>query len=78
MTAHKVLDSLPEFVDFEAVNVFPMRDGGVQIEIGEFKEIEIFNNRVIESQFDSNFNIINKFIYERADFELWKSNWDDC
>ena len=64
MTAHKVLDALPEIVDIQTVDVFPMRDGGVQIEIGEFKEIEIFNYTVTEIQFDSNLNVINKYVYE--------------
>ena len=64
MTAHKVLDALPDVVDIQTVDVFPMRDGGVQIEIGEFKEIEIFNYNVTEIQFDSNLNVINKYVYE--------------
>ena len=64
MTAHKVIDALPEIVDIQTVDVFPMRDGGVQIEIGEFKEIEIFNYNVTEIQFDSNLNVINKYVYE--------------
>ena len=64
MTAHKVLDALPDVVDIQTVDVFPMRDGGVQIEIGEFKEIEIFNYNVTEIQFDSNLNVISKYVYE--------------
>lgn len=64
MTAHKVIDGLPDIVDIQTVDVFPMRDGGVQIEIGEFKEIEIFNYTVTEIQFDSNLNVINKYVYE--------------
>lgn len=64
ITAHKVIDSLPNIVDIQTIDVFPMRDGGVQIEIGEFKEIEIFNYTVTEIQFDSNFDVINKYVYE--------------
>jgi hypothetical protein len=64
MTAHKVIDRLPDIVDIQTVNVFPMRDGGVQIEIGEFKEIEILDYTVTEIQFDSNLNVINKYVYE--------------
>jgi len=62
-TAHKVIDTLPDIV-IQNVDVFPMRDGGVQIEIGNFKEIEIFNNTVTEIQFDINLNVINIYIYE--------------
>ena len=64
MTAHKVIDSLPPIVDIQSVDVFPMRDGGVQIEIGDLKEIEVLNYTVTEIQFDSNANIINKYVYE--------------
>jgi len=64
MTAHKVIDTLPDIVDMQTIDIFPMRDGGIQIEIGEFKEIEILNYTVTEIQFDNNQNIINKYVYE--------------
>jgi hypothetical protein len=64
ITANKVLDMLPDIIDIQKVHVFPMRDGGVQIQIGEYKEIEIFNYTVTEMEFDINFNVINKFVYE--------------
>ena len=64
MTAHKVIDTLPDIVDMQTIDIFPMRDGGIQIEIGEFKEIEILNYTVTEIQFDNNYNIINKYVYE--------------
>ena len=63
MTAHKVIDTLPDIVDMQTIDIFPMRDGGIQIEIGEFKEIEILNYTVTEIQFDNNQNIINKYVY---------------
>ena len=64
ITASKVLDMLPDIVEIQKVHVFPMRDGGVQIQIGEYKEIEIFNYTVTEIEFDINFNVINKYVYE--------------
>ncbi|GAC1661333.1 MAG: hypothetical protein NVS9B7_29310 [Flavisolibacter sp.] len=64
MNAHKVIDSIPEFLDLNMVNVYPMRNGGVQIDIGEFKEIEINGSLVAETTFDLMFNISNRFIYE--------------
>jgi hypothetical protein len=63
MTAHKIIDCLPSFLDLDTVDVFPMRDGGIQIDIGEFKEIEIFNYNVVELNFDSSGNIKNKYCY---------------
>ncbi len=62
MTAHKVLNSIPK----EALNqttVVPMRDGGIQFNIGDFKEIEISDNAVVEILYDSNYTIINKVSY---------------
>lgn len=41
-----------------------MRNGGIQIDIGEFKEIEIFNNNVKEIQFDSEGNILSQKEYQ--------------
>jgi len=64
ITAHKVLDTLVNSVDLQTVEVFPMRNGGVQIDIGEFKEIEILNYSVTEIKFDADYNIINKNIYD--------------
>lgn len=64
MTAHKVIDGLPDNVDIQSVDVFPMRDGGVQIDVGEYKEIEVFDYTVTEIQYDNNFNIINRYVYE--------------
>jgi hypothetical protein len=64
ITANKVLDKLSDIVEIQKVHVFPMRDGGVQIQIGEYKEIEIFNYTVTEIEFDINFNVINKYVYE--------------
>ena len=64
ITASKVLDVLSDNIDIQKVHVFPMRDGGVQVQIGEYKEIEIFNYTVTEIEFDINLNIINKYVYE--------------
>jgi hypothetical protein len=64
ITANKVLDMLPDIIDIQKVYVFPMRDGGVQFQIGEYKEIEIFNYTVTEIEFDINLNIINKYVYK--------------
>ena len=64
ITANKVLDALPDIIDIQKVHVFPMRGGGVQIQIGEYKEIEIFNYTVTEIEFDINLNVINKYVYE--------------
>jgi len=61
LNASEYLDTLE--VDWNIVNVFPMRDGGVQIEIGDFKEIEIFNNSIKEITLDTNYNIIKTYIY---------------
>ena len=55
---------LPDIIEIQKVDVFPMRDGGVQIEIGEYKEIEILNYTVTEIEFDRNLNVTNKYIYE--------------
>lgn len=63
-TAKKVLDTLPEFLDMQTINVSPMRDGGVQIDVGESKEIEVLNNTVTEIQYDLTGEIINKYVYQ--------------
>jgi hypothetical protein len=63
MTAHRVLDTLPKFINVNTISVFPMRDGGVQIDIGEQKEIEVNGYDVKEINYDSNFNIINTYHY---------------
>lgn len=62
ITAHKVIDSLPNTAC--DVNVFPMRDGGIQIEVGDFHEIEIIGRSVTQINYNRNHNIINKYIYE--------------
>ena len=63
-TACKIIDSLSPDVEAEDINVFPMRDGGVQIDVGEFKEIEVFNHTVTQMHFDKDGNIVNEFVYE--------------
>ena len=37
-----------------------MRNGGIQFEIGDYKEIEIFNNDITELFFDSEYNIVSE------------------
>jgi hypothetical protein len=44
----------------KSISVFPMRDGGIQFEIGDYKEIEILNHEINEIDFDSESNIINR------------------
>lgn len=63
MTAHKVLDGILAVIDASIIDVFPMRDGGIQIDVGDFKEIEVLDYGVKEIQFDSNGNIISKYFY---------------
>ena len=63
ITAHKILNIL-SYLDTDEIHVFPMRNGGIQIDIGEFKEIEIFNNNVKEIQFDSEGNILSQKEYQ--------------
>jgi hypothetical protein len=64
VTASKVIDTLPSFLNLNDVSIFPMRNGGIQINIGDFKEIEVLGDDVKEIKFDSNFNIINKTTYK--------------
>ncbi len=59
-----LLESLSNIIFITQVNVFPMRDGGIQFDIGEFKEIEIFNFHITEIFYDLNYKIINKISYE--------------
>lgn len=70
MTAHKVIDGLPqEVINF--TNVFPMRDGGVQIDVGNFKEIEIKDYSIREIKYDINLNVVitYSYSYEYNNFE---------
>jgi len=64
MTAHKLIDTIPHDVDIQTVYAFPMRNGGIQIEIGDFKDIEVLNYTITEIHFDGNLNIISKNVSE--------------
>jgi hypothetical protein len=59
ITAHVFLDSIHKKFDINIVSVFPMRNGGIQFDIGD-KEIEILNNEIKEFYFDSENNIIHE------------------
>lgn len=56
MTAIKYIDTIPNVFN-PIINVHPMRDGGVQINIGEFVEVEIMDNNIKEIFYDKNLNI---------------------
>ncbi len=56
LVAISLLDSLSN----DKILVYPMRNGGIQFEIGDYKEIEIFNNDITELFFDSELNIIKE------------------
>lgn len=56
MTAIKYIDTIPNVFN-QIINVHPMRDGGVQINIGEFVEVEIMDNNIKEIFYDKNLNI---------------------
>lgn len=58
LVAISLLDSL--FKTTDKILVYPMRNGGIQFEIGDYKEIEIFNNDITELFFDSELNIIKE------------------
>lgn len=61
-TASKLLTKLAETEGIETLDVFPMRDGGVQIEVGEFKELEIYDYTITEILFDKELNVISKTV----------------
>ena len=56
VVAISLLDSLSN----DKILVYPMRNGGIQFEIGDYKEIEIFNNDITELFFDSEYNIVSE------------------
>jgi hypothetical protein len=58
LVAISLLDSLSKTND--KILVYPMRNGGIQFEIGDYKEIEIFNNDITELFFDSELNIVSE------------------
>ena len=60
ITAHGLLDSICTNYDLNSISVFPMRNGGIQLEIGDYKEIEILNDEITEIEFDSFFNVIRQ------------------
>lgn len=56
-TAHKFLDFIPdETISF--IQIFPMRDGGIQFDIGEYREVEIFDRQVKDILYGNNYTII--------------------
>jgi hypothetical protein len=59
--ANSILDTISKTNDVNDIKVFPMCNGGIQIEIGDFREIEIFNNEITDIEYDSEYNIINEF-----------------
>lgn len=70
MTAYDVLDSINDVND---VKVFPMRNGGIQFEIGHYREIEILDFDINEIGFDSEFNKISiDFVKRFPNFKLTK------
>lgn len=58
LVAISLLDSLSKTND--KILVYPMRNGGIQFEIGDYKEIEILNNDITELFFDSELNIVSE------------------
>jgi hypothetical protein len=56
LVAISLLDSLSN----DKILVYPMRNGGIQFEIGDYKEIEILNNDITEVIFDSELNIVSE------------------
>lgn len=66
--ANSVLDSISKSIDTNTISVFPMRNGGIEFEIGDYKAIEIFNYEVTEIEFDSEYNVINQME------SVWKEN----
>ena len=56
-TALIVLNKLSEE---NGIYVFPMRTGGIQFELGDFKEIEILDENVIIFEYNSDYDIIKK------------------
>ena len=70
ITAINISDSIFKTNDKNPINVFPMRNGGIQFEIGNCKEIEIFNCEIKEMLFDDDYNIIKEINY------VWASKED--
>lgn len=59
-TAISYLSTLPQTFDLNSVEVFPMRNGGIQFDIGERKEIEIYNDDIYDIDYDEDYNMISK------------------
>jgi hypothetical protein len=60
ITSCNVLDLISKTYDINEIYVYPMRNGGIQFEIGDYIEIQILNSDVTEFKFDSDFNIISE------------------
>ena len=56
MTAIKYIDTIPNVLN-QVIDVYPMRDGGVQIDIGLLIEVEIMDNNIREIFYDHFYNI---------------------
>ena len=59
-TALDFLDIISKTNDINDIAVFPTRCGGIQFEIGHYKDIEILNYNITEYEYDYDFNIVNK------------------
>ena len=60
-TAIKLIETLFSDAGQETIiSVFPMRNGGIQFEIGEYREIEILEHDIDEIEYDSEYNVIRK------------------
>lgn len=60
-TAHKVLDRIYNKANW--ILITPMRDGGIQFDLGHYKEYEIYNYEVKEMDYDNELNLINVKFY---------------
>lgn len=63
VNASELLDHLVKIVDQHTICAFPMRDGGVQLEIGDYWEIEVFRHTITDIKYDKNYDIIREYIY---------------
>lgn len=63
VNASELLDHLVKTVDQHTICAFPMRDGGVQLEIGNYWEIEVFKHTITDIKYDKNYDMENGHVY---------------
>ena len=63
ITAHDVLEKIVLEHNIVNIEVFPMRNGGIQFEIGDNLEIEIDGNNAMSIVYDENFNVTSKNLF---------------